>query len=88
MKFSSASVLAACIPAISARFIESVEVNNVVLEPKEESFLVETAPGKTKWVTEEDKWEMRRVWIPPPASPVPSSGRHVQDADSLSLSHT
>jgi hypothetical protein len=60
MKFSQASLLAACLPAVSARFIETAEVNNVVLQP-EELFLVETAPGKTQWVTEEDKWEMRRV---------------------------
>ncbi|KAG5658371.1 hypothetical protein KAF25_010552 [Fusarium avenaceum] len=59
MKFSQASLLAACLPAVSARFIETAEVNNVVLQP-EELFLVETAPGKTQWVTEEDKWEMRR----------------------------
>ncbi|KAM0202802.1 hypothetical protein ACHAPA_000769 [Fusarium lateritium] len=59
MKFSQASILAACLPAVSARFIETAEVNNVVLQP-EELFLVETAPGKTQWVTEEDKWEMRR----------------------------
>jgi leucyl aminopeptidase len=45
---------------VSARFIEINEANNVVLEP-EELYLIETAPGKTQWVTEEDKWEMRRV---------------------------
>ncbi|KAJ4138168.1 Leucine aminopeptidase 1 [Fusarium equiseti] len=59
MKFSQASLLAACLPAVSARFIEINEANNVVVEP-EELFLIETAPGKTQWVTEEDKWEMRR----------------------------
>jgi leucyl aminopeptidase len=59
MKFSQASLLAACLPAVSARFIEINEASNVVLEP-EELFLIETAPGKTQWVTEEDKWEMRR----------------------------
>ncbi|CAG7564074.1 unnamed protein product [Fusarium equiseti] len=59
MKFSQASLLAACLPAVSARFIEINEANNVVLEP-EELYLIETAPGKTQWVTEEDKWEMRR----------------------------
>ena len=60
MKFSQASLLAACLPAVSARFIEINEANNVVVEP-EELFLIETAPGRTQWVTEEDKWEMRRV---------------------------
>jgi leucyl aminopeptidase len=60
MKFSKASIIAACVPAIGARFIETAEVDNVLLQP-DEKYLVETAPGETKWVTEEDKWEMRRV---------------------------
>lgn len=60
MKFAKASLLAACAPLISARFIEISEADNVVLNP-EETYLVETAPGETKWVTEEEKWEMRRV---------------------------
>jgi leucyl aminopeptidase len=60
MKFSQASILAACLPAVSARFIETAEADNVILQP-DELFLVETAPGKTQWVTEEEKWEMRRV---------------------------
>ena len=64
MKLSQASLLAACLPAITARFIETTEgdVNsNVVLEPSTEKYLIETAPGKTQWVTEEDKWDLRRV---------------------------
>ncbi|KAK3190884.1 Leucine aminopeptidase 1 [Lecanicillium sp. MT-2017a] len=59
MKFSQASLLAACVPAVAGRFLEKAEVDSVVLRP-DETFLVETAPGKTKWVTEEEKWEMRR----------------------------
>lgn len=60
MKFSQASVLAAYIPAIAGRLIETTEKDNVVLD-KPEQFLIETAPGKTQWVTEDDKWELRRV---------------------------
>jgi bacterial leucyl aminopeptidase len=60
MKFAKASLLAAYATGISARFVEINEADNVVLNP-EETYLVETAPGKTKWVTEEEKWEMRRV---------------------------
>jgi len=59
MKFAKASLLAAYATGISARFVEINEADNVVLNP-EETYLVETAPGKTKWVTEEEKWEMRR----------------------------
>jgi leucyl aminopeptidase len=33
----------------------------VVLNPDEPTYLIETAPGKTQWVTEEQKWEIRRV---------------------------
>jgi len=25
-------------------------------------YLVELSPGKTRWVTENEKWELRRVW--------------------------
>lgn len=60
MKFSKASLLAACVPAVSARFVEIKEADNVVLNP-EETFLIELSPGETQWVTEEDKWELRRV---------------------------
>ena len=60
MKFSSASALVACIPAAAARFIEPNEVNAVELNP-EQTFLIELGPGETQWVTEEEKWELRRV---------------------------
>ncbi|POR38350.1 Peptide hydrolase [Tolypocladium paradoxum] len=63
MKFSKASLLAACLPAITARYIETSEGgpnSNIVLEPSTETFLIETAPGRTQWVTEEDKWDLRR----------------------------
>ncbi|OAR04842.1 hypothetical protein LLEC1_07900 [Akanthomyces lecanii] len=64
MKFSAASaVLLACVPIVVARYIEkgqsSTASEHVVLHP-EEKFLIETAPGKQQWVTEEDKWELRR----------------------------
>lgn len=52
--------MAACVPVVSARFIETTEVNNIDFHP-EQLYLVETAPGKTQWVTEEEKWELRRV---------------------------
>ncbi|OAA42457.1 LAP2 like protein [Beauveria brongniartii RCEF 3172] len=66
MKFSTASVLAACVPAVAGRFIEkgtaSASDDQVVLHP-EQKFLIETAPGKQQWVTDEDKWELRRNGI-------------------------
>lgn len=64
MKFSTASVLAASVSAVAGRYIEkgtgSSGEEHVVLHP-EEKFLIETAPGKQQWVTEDEKWELRRV---------------------------
>lgn len=67
MKVSQASsILALLIPAISARFVEENEPNRVKLYPDGvpadlERYLVELAPGETRWVTEDEKWELRRV---------------------------
>jgi hypothetical protein len=27
-----------------------------------ERYLIETNPGETQWVTEDEKWALRRVW--------------------------
>ncbi len=32
-----------------------------VHSPEHETFLVEYGPGKTEWITEDRKWELRRV---------------------------
>ncbi|KAI1856788.1 hypothetical protein JX265_011429 [Neoarthrinium moseri] len=66
-----ASLLALLLPAAaSARFIEANEINRVIpfpdglldgaAEQSVEKFLIETAPGETRWVTEDQKWELRR----------------------------
>jgi bacterial leucyl aminopeptidase len=63
--------------AASARFIEATEVNRILpyvdalLEEvpasstssaaSTEKFLVELSPGETRWITEDEKWELRRV---------------------------
>lgn len=65
MKFSSATALAACATAATARFIEPFEADNVQLAPNsDDKFLIELAPGETRWVTEDEKWELRRVSQP------------------------
>lgn len=64
MRFSDFSVLALSASAVSARFHEKTETNQVVLNAEAEAsqqYLIELAPGETLWVTEEDKWELRRV---------------------------
>jgi bacterial leucyl aminopeptidase len=60
MKISRISALAVLIQAISARFVEENEVNNVRHDDLE-TYLIELAPGETRWVTEDEKWELRRV---------------------------
>ena len=65
MKLSNLSVLALTAALVNARFVELHEKDQVVLSAaKPELFLVELAPGKTQWVTEDEKWELRRVSLP------------------------
>jgi leucyl aminopeptidase len=62
MKLSTVSLLALSAAAVNARFVEQHETNQVVLADVEEQlYLIELAPGKTQWVTEEEKWELRRA---------------------------
>jgi hypothetical protein len=64
MKLSNLSLLALSASAVNSRFVEKHETDQVVLNTNEvERFLIELAPGDIKWVTEEDKWELRRVRI-------------------------
>jgi bacterial leucyl aminopeptidase len=62
MKIATASLIAVLAPAISGRFVETNEVDAVQLHPEDaELYHIELSPGETKWVTEEQKWELRRV---------------------------
>jgi leucyl aminopeptidase len=48
--------------AVSGRFVEEGETNSIDLGTADtETYLIELAPGNTRWVTEEEKWELRRV---------------------------
>ncbi|KAK0721603.1 hypothetical protein B0T26DRAFT_643512 [Lasiosphaeria miniovina] len=63
MKVSSASLLAVLLPAVSARFVEKAEASQSHVSLDGESsqkYWIELAPGETRWVTEEEKWELRR----------------------------
>ena len=65
MKLSTVSLLALSAAAVNGRFVEQHETNQVVLaDAGEQLYLVELEPGKTQWVTEEGKWELRRVSRP------------------------
>ena len=64
MKLTQASVVALLAQSATARFWEQREVDSVNLYPKgteAEKYLVEFSPGETRWVTEEEKWSLRRV---------------------------
>jgi len=68
MKVSNASLLALLLPAVSARFVEPGEPDAAVLYPDglpkvpkdTQKYHIELSPGNTKWVTEDQKWELRR----------------------------
>jgi leucyl aminopeptidase len=67
MKLSQLSLLALSASIASARFHAANEGNNVELNgylDDEQLYLVELSPGETQWITEEDKWELRRVGTP------------------------
>lgn len=69
MKVSNTSLLALLLPAVSGRFVEQNEPDRAALYPdgvpqaaeSNEKYHIELSPGETKWVTEEEKWELRRV---------------------------
>lgn len=69
MKLTTVSLLAVSAAAVNARFVEQHEKENAQVlingYQDDEQYLIETAPGETQWVTEEDKWELRRVGIYP-----------------------
>ncbi|TVY13714.1 Leucine aminopeptidase 1 [Lachnellula arida] len=63
MKFTVLSALALTAAVTNARFVEQYEKDQVVLNIESadsDQYLVELAPGKTQWVSEEEKWELRR----------------------------
>lgn len=63
MKLTTLSLLALSASAVSARFVESHETDQIALTGynEEPSYLVELSPGVTRLVTEEGKWDLRRV---------------------------
>lgn len=70
MKVSKASVLALLLPAVSARFVEESEQAERVglytdwakqVDDGAPKYHIELSPGETRWVTEDEKWELRRV---------------------------
>ncbi|KAE8451678.1 Leucine aminopeptidase 1 [Mollisiaceae sp. DMI_Dod_QoI] len=61
MRLSTLSLLALSAAAVNARFIEAHEKEQIVISNVDaEKYLIELAPGETRWVTEDEKWELRR----------------------------
>ncbi|RDL39890.1 Peptide hydrolase [Venustampulla echinocandica] len=63
MKLATLSAVALSAAVASARFVEQHESDQVILTTEvadNEQYLIELAPGTTRWVTEEEKWELRR----------------------------
>jgi bacterial leucyl aminopeptidase len=61
MKYACALVLvASAVTALSLPQNQQTALKDQVAGP-EESFLVELQPGETRWVTENEKWVLRRV---------------------------
>ncbi|KAK4196595.1 hypothetical protein QBC40DRAFT_209089 [Triangularia verruculosa] len=60
-----ASLLALLLPAVSARFNTAGDQQRPMLHEKAEAatYHIELSPGNTRWVTEDEKWELRRGGI-------------------------
>lgn len=69
MKLSNTSLLALLLPVASARFVEQSEADRMSLYPEglpevpkdTTKYHIELSPGDTRWVTEDQKWELRRA---------------------------
>lgn len=67
----SSLLLAACASGLAAQALSIPMVAQQVLEHAQSRFsgpeksLIELAPGETKWVTDAEKWELRRVCLKP-----------------------
>ena len=70
MKLTALSTLALSAAIVNARFIEKHEKDQVILNNLEntELYLIELAPGETQWVTDDKKWELRRVCMEAPSA--------------------
>lgn len=63
MHLSYLALLVASLADVTTARIIFQAPEQAVLEAsaKAEKYLVELSPGKTKWVTEDDKWALKRV---------------------------
>lgn len=63
MKLTTLSLLALSASTINARFVEHSETDQVsLLNVADTKYLIELSPGETRLVTEDEKWELKRVF--------------------------
>ena len=53
--------LAAIAATASAIAVSKPKQATLGEDPELERFLIELGPGETRWITEDEKWELRRV---------------------------
>jgi hypothetical protein len=63
MKFSAILALSAATSALASPTVPEHLQQAPLLN--EEKFLIELGPGETRWITEDEKWELKRVRIAP-----------------------
>lgn len=65
MKLATISLLTLGASTITACFVEKHETDQVILneDASEQLYLVELGPGDTYMVTQEEKWDLRRVCV-------------------------
>lgn len=61
MKLSTLLALSATTGALASSVLQQEPLMGEVLRQETEQFLVELAPDETVWVTEEEKWTLKRV---------------------------
>lgn len=65
MKLTTLPLLALSASFIHARFVEENEIDQVLLQPEiQEIRAVEIKPGHIVHITEEEKWDLKRVCHP------------------------
>ena len=55
------TVLAASLAAANAFSVRSAIQKVLGSDSAPQRYLIETAPGETRWIFEDEKWELRRV---------------------------
>lgn len=58
----AATIAAAVTHPRDSQIVLTDQQQPTIVEPDE--YLIELSPGETRWVTEDEKWELRKVCFP------------------------